>query len=156
LEIMSTDEEIAAFIERYAEALTRSGWPRMMSRVFSCLMASEDGRRTAAELSELLHVGAPAISGGVKALLQSGLVVREREPGQRRDHYRVREDVWFRAVTGNDANLARWQEASEEGARLLGPDTEAGARFDETRRFFAFLRAELPRLMERWHESQGR
>lgn len=153
---MSNDEEIAAFIERYAEALALSGWPRMMSRVFARLMAAEDGRRTAAELSEALDVGAPAISAGVKSLLQSGLVTREREPGERRDYYRVQEDAWYRAVTGNDANLARWQEASEAGARLLGADTAAGKRFDETRRFFEFLRDELPRLMDRWHESQQR
>ena len=44
-----------------------------MARVFACLMVAEDGRRTAAELSSALHVGAPAISGGVKALLQSGV-----------------------------------------------------------------------------------
>lgn len=153
---MPTDQEIADFIERYAEALALSGWPRMMSRVFACLMAAEDGRRTAAELSEMLHVGAPAISGAIKLLLPSGLVTREREIGERRDYYRVREDVWFRAVTGNDANLARWQQASEDGARLLGTDTMAGARFDETRRFFEFLRVELPRLMDRWHESRPR
>jgi DNA-binding transcriptional regulator GbsR (MarR family) len=152
---MTMEEETSAFIERYAEALTVSGWPRMMARVFACLMVAEDGRRTAAELSEILHVGAPAISGAIKLLLPSGLVAREREPGQRRDHYRVQEDAWFRAVTGNDANLARWQEASAEGARLLGTDTAAGARLDETRRFFEFLRAELPQLMEKWHKSQG-
>ena len=151
---MPDADELDAFVERYAEALTLSGWPRMMARVFACLRVAEDGRRTAAELSSALHVGAPAISGGVKALLQSGLVTREREPGDRRDYYRVQEDTWFRAVTGNDANLARWQEASESGARLLGTDTAAGRRFDETRRFFEFLREELPRLMDRWHESQ--
>jgi DNA-binding transcriptional regulator GbsR (MarR family) len=151
---MSDADELAAFIEEYAEALTQSGWPRMMARVFACLMAAEEGRLTAAELSQALHVGAPAISGGIKLLLQSGLVTREREPGDRRDHYRVREDTWFRAVTGNDDNLARWQQASEDGARLLGTDTQAGRRFDETRRFFEFLRSELPRLMDRWHESQ--
>lgn len=153
---MPDAEEVADFIERYAEALALSGWPRMMARVFAYLMAAEDGRSTAAQLSQGLGVGAPAISGGIKALLQAGLVTRERVPGDRRDYYRVQEDTWFRAVTGNDANLARWQDASAAGARLLGTDTEAGRRFEETRRFFEFLRVELPRLMDRWHESQQR
>ncbi|MVA75884.1 MarR family transcriptional regulator [Auraticoccus sp. F435] len=151
---MPDAEELAAFVERYAEALTLAGWPRMMSRVFARLMAAEGGRSTAAELSQALGVGAPAISGGIKPLLQLGLVTREREPGDRRDYYRVQEDAWFRAVAGNDATLARWQEASEAGVRLLGTDTEAGRRFEETRRFFAFLREELPRLMDRWHDAQ--
>lgn len=139
-------------MERYAETLAASGWPRMMSRVFACLMVADDGRLTAAELASRLQVGPSAISGAIKLLQPSGLVIREREPGQRQDYYRVQEDAWYRAVTGNDANLARWQEASAEGARLLGVDSAAGARFDETRRFFEFLRQELPRLMERWHE----
>jgi hypothetical protein len=31
-------------------------------------------------------------------------------------------------------------------------DTPEGARLDETRRFFAFLRSEVPQLLHKWNE----
>jgi DNA-binding transcriptional regulator GbsR (MarR family) len=60
---------------------------RIRARVFSALLLSPDGKQTATELGELLGVGPSAISGGVNYLLRTGMAVREREPGQRRDHY---------------------------------------------------------------------
>ncbi|GAA4236400.1 hypothetical protein FHR32_003157 [Streptosporangium album] len=39
---------------------------------------------------------------------------------------------------------------------MFGLDTPAGARLEETRRFFAFLRDEVPRLMHKWNELNAR
>jgi hypothetical protein len=50
--------------------------------------------------------------------------------------------------------LGRWERALREGAAALGPDSPAGRRLEETREFFAFLREELPALMERWRARQ--
>ena len=151
----SAEQEAAEFIERFATMISNSGWPRMMARVFAALMAAEDGRRTAQELREILQVGAPAISGAIKTLVQLQFIDRQRVPGDRREFYKVREDAWYRATTGNDQTLALWQEAASEGAKVFGKDTGAGRRFSETEEFFAFIRAELPKLMERWHDMHG-
>jgi hypothetical protein len=51
--------------------------------------------------------------------------------------------------------LRRWEEAMAEGAALIGPDRPAAARLEEKREFFAFLREELPALMDRWRERRG-
>ncbi|MCA1190168.1 MULTISPECIES: hypothetical protein [unclassified Saccharopolyspora] len=40
------------------------------------------------------------------------------------------------------------------GVDAVGADTEAGRRLDETCRFFAFLRAELPALVRRWRAQR--
>ncbi len=118
------------------------------------MLAAEDGRRTAAELAETLGVSPAAVSGAVRYLLQVQLISREHEPGERRDHYRASNDTWYDAIARRDAILARWEQDLEEGIKAVGPDTPAGDRLEETRRFYAFLREELTRIMEDWRERR--
>lgn len=47
------------------------------------------------------------------------------------------------------------QAGAAEGTALLGPDSPAGQRLDETRRFFAFLREEIEQSMARWRRLQA-
>jgi predicted transcriptional regulator len=146
------EDAILRFVERFALGLTEAGFPRMPARVFAALLVADSGRRTAVELAELLRVSAAAISGAVRYLIQVGLVSREREPGERRDQYRVHADMWYEAVARRDALLVRWERGLEDGIELIGVDTPAGARLDETRRFFEFMRGEFPRLLARWRK----
>ena len=44
--------------------------------------------------------------------------------------------------------------ALDEGVEAVGSTSPAGLRIAETRDFFAYLAAELPALVERWHESR--
>ena len=74
------------------------------------LLVSDDGRRTATELAEMLKVSPAAVSNAVRYLQQVRLAVREREPGERRDHYRLYNDTWYGAITQRDEMLRRWQE----------------------------------------------
>jgi DNA-binding transcriptional regulator GbsR (MarR family) len=144
------DEAVRRFVERFALNLTEAGMPRMPARVFSAVLVAEDGRRTAAELADQLGVSPAAISGAVRYLTQLRLLSREREPGERVDHYRVSSDTWYEAITRRDEMVARWLQDLAEGVKAVGPDTPAGARLEETRAFFEYLLQEVPRLLERW------
>jgi DNA-binding transcriptional regulator GbsR (MarR family) len=148
------EETIRRFIERFALNLADAGMARMPARVFAAVLVAEDGRQTAAELAELLGVSSAAISGAVRYLLQLRLVSREREPGERVDHYQVSSDTWYEAVTRRDQMVARWEQDLQEGIKAVGPDTPAGARLEETRAFFAFLRDELTQVMARWQQRR--
>jgi predicted transcriptional regulator len=148
------DEAVRRFVEHFAQLLTEAGMPRMASRAFACLLAEDAGRLTAAELAERLQASPAAVSGAVRYLTQAGLTVRGREPGARRDHYRLHDDVWVEMYLHRSALLRRWEQAMAEGAELIGTDRPAGRRIEETREFFAFLREELPALMERWRARQ--
>src|SRR5215204_7683027 len=87
---------VMRFVERCALTLTEAGVPRMPARVFVALLISDDGRLTAAELAEMLGVSPAAVSNAVRYLQQTRLVAREREPGERRDHYRIYSgDTWY-------------------------------------------------------------
>jgi DNA-binding transcriptional regulator GbsR (MarR family) len=143
---------VSAFIERFAGALTEAGFPRMPARVFAGLLATDSGRLTAADLANLLQVSPAAISGAVRYLAQVNLASREREPGSRRDYYRVHDDVWYEAIARRDQVLARWERSLREGIEVLGHATAAGARMAETLAFFEFLQKELPPLLRKWRE----
>lgn len=146
---------IARFVERFALLLTEAGMPRMPARVFASLLAVNDGRRTAAELAEALHVSPAAISGAVRYLNQVGLVVKGREPGERRDHYQVVDSVWYDVYFNRQKMFQLWLGVIADGIDAVGSGTPAGQRLDKTRRFFEFLRHELPALIERWQAEEA-
>jgi predicted transcriptional regulator len=146
----SAPDPLAAYIERFASVLTDSGIPRMPSRVFAALITRDDGRLTSQELSELLDISPAAVSGAVRYLSQVNLVTRERQPGTRRDRYRVLDEVWQDALFERDTMMARWEASLAEGVAVVGPDTPAGQRLTESAQMFRFLRGELSGMLERW------
>lgn len=150
-----TADELARFVERFALLLVESGIPRMPARVFGALLVAEDGKLTAGALGETLQVSPAAVSGAVRYLGQVGLVVRARDPGERRDHYEVSDDLWYEAYANRDKQLEQWANLLGEGAKIVGLESKAGSRLDESRQFFDFMRDELPRLMNRWRAYQA-
>jgi predicted transcriptional regulator len=150
------EQAVGPFIERFASVLVEAGVPPMPARVFSALLVTDSGRLTAAELTELLGASPAAISGAVRYLEQVGMIGRQREPGSRRDVYLLRNDLWYEISLGRDQVLAHWANAARDGAEILGPQTPAGRRLADSHDFFAFLRQELPALLERWraHKAQ--
>ncbi|MBM7171898.1 MarR family transcriptional regulator [Streptomyces sp. G44] len=124
--------------------------PRMPARVFAALLASDSGALTAAELGERLRVSPAAVSGAVRYLAQQHMISREREPGTRRDLFRVHGNQWYEAIGNRDTVIKRWENALREGVAGLGADTPAGRRLAETLAFFEFIEAELAAMMDRW------
>ncbi|NUU24903.1 MAG: MarR family transcriptional regulator [Streptomycetaceae bacterium] len=144
------DGPVEAFVERFAGELVEAGMPRMPSRVFAALLASETGALGSAELAERLRISPAAVSGAVRYLAQVGLTSREREPGSRRERYRVRNDQWHATFSRRDQMLVRFAETMRAGTEAVGPDTPAGQRLAENVMFFMFLHDELAQMMERW------
>ena len=46
--------------------------------------------------------------------------------------------------------IVRWEQDLEQGIKAVGPHTPAGDRLEETRRFFAFYREALSRVLADW------
>ncbi len=115
------------------------------------LLTSDSSRLTAAELGDLLQASPASVSGGVRYLIQVGLVAAEGEPGSRRQHYRMPADVWEDIVQLRDRQFARWAAELRDGVAALGADSPAGARMAETVRYFEFLSAEMAGLLARWN-----
>ncbi|MGW0861202.1 GbsR/MarR family transcriptional regulator [Streptomyces sp. NPDC002611] len=147
-------EAVSRFVESFAAQLVEAGMPRMPARVFAALLASDEGSLTSAELGDQLRISPAAVSGAVRYLAQTHMVSREREPGSRRERYRVHGEQWYEALTNREAVLKRWEGALREGVSSLGPTTPAGRRLSETLAFFEFLEGEVEAMMARWREHR--
>jgi DNA-binding transcriptional regulator GbsR (MarR family) len=145
---------VARFVERFALVLTEAGIPRMPARVFAVLLAIDEGKATAAGLASALHVSPAAISGAVRYLDQVGLIIKARDPGERRDHYEVTDDMWHEAFGNRDKQMQAWIDVLADGVSAVGQGTHAGRRLETSQRFIEFLLKEMVTLMERWRESE--
>jgi DNA-binding transcriptional regulator GbsR (MarR family) len=143
-------EAVSRFVESFAAQLVEAGLSRMPARVFAALLASDSGAMSSAELGEQLRISPAAVSGAVRYLAQVHMLSREREPGSRRERYRVHSDQWYEALTNREAIIKRWEDALREGVASLGAATPAGRRLAETLAFFEFIEKDIAEMMERW------
>ncbi len=151
------DDVLLRFVERFAVVLGEAGLPRMPARVFAYVLADDADRYTAAELAHGLRVSPAAISGAVRWLVRVGLLGKERAPGSRADQYRIYDDdVWYAISMQRVPLLRRWEESVAEGVAALGSDRPGGRRLRETQEFFAFIRTDTPRMLQRWQEHKRR
>lgn len=144
------DEAVQRYAEQFGNVLADSGWPRMSARAFSAILASEDGRLTAAELADRLKASPAAISGAVNYLMQLRLASREREPGSRRDVYVVQDDFWHESMMNRESGLTRWEDILRLMLPATGTGTEANRRVRATIGFIEFIQEEVEGLSERW------
>jgi DNA-binding transcriptional regulator GbsR (MarR family) len=138
-------------VERLGQTMESLGIPRMPARVFAFILADDQATYTAAELARGLDVSPAAISGAVRYLTDTHLVVRERNPAGRGDLFRVRDgDIWGTILTSRLSTLDRIIESVHEAANLLPPGSDGRARVEETRDYFTFIREDARGLDERW------
>ncbi|GAA0945774.1 MarR family transcriptional regulator [Kribbella koreensis] len=145
-----TPAEISQFVERFAGVLTNSGVPTMSARVMARILVSPEGTMTAAELAESLKISQPAVSGAVRQLIQVSFITRERLPGSRKDHYRIRDDVFAAVLERRNNALGEWESSVLSGVDLFGADSVVGRRLAANAEFFAFIRADLAQLIKTW------
>jgi DNA-binding MarR family transcriptional regulator len=149
-------QETSQFVERFAGVLANSGVPTMSARVMGAMLVSPTGTMTAAELAESLKISQPAVSGAVRQLLQVSFISRERLPGSRKDHYRIREDVFAAILERRNQMLGEWESTSRSGAELFGPDTTVGRRLTEAADFFAFIHEDMDLMIKGWRAEHPR
>lgn len=147
---------VAAYIERFGDVLTDAGMPRLASRIFAALLADDDGRMTAAELTEALQVSPAAVSGAVRYLTHVGIIGKERERGSRRDVYVVQDEAWHDAVMNRDRVMDAILRSMSQGVEAVGgAGTPAGRRLQLSLDFIEFLTAKLGDLQGEWAERRA-
>jgi DNA-binding transcriptional regulator GbsR (MarR family) len=138
-------------VERLGQTLESVGIPRMPARVFAFVLADDQAIYTAAELASGLGVSPAAISGAVRYLTDTHLIVRERNPAGRGDLFRVRDgDIWGTIQAARRPLLDRIVEQVQEAIDLLPPGSAGRTRVEETRDYFTFLREDLRGIAQRW------
>ncbi|WP_345506712.1 GbsR/MarR family transcriptional regulator [Terrabacter aeriphilus] len=150
------EQAVSSYVERLGDTLTDAGMPRLASRVFAQLLADDDGRMTAAELTDRLEVSPAAISGAVRYLTQTALIGKERTRGSRRDVYVVQADAWHGAMLSRDRVLAQLEAGMRSGVDAVGGTaTPAGRRLQLSVAFLEFLAERLGALEDEWSERRS-
>ena len=136
-----SDPETDTFVERMARVIAMEGFPHIGGRIFGLLLVS-DGDLCLDEIAARLAVSKGSISSDARRLEQRGLLECVRKPGDRRDYYRVAEDLFASTM---EMRLARWQafqEAVHDGRPCLrGRSAQVRRRFDELEAAFAAARS---------------
>jgi DNA-binding transcriptional regulator GbsR (MarR family) len=146
--------ELQDAAERLALMLTSHGLQRMTARVLATLLFTERPSITMAELADDLQASAGSISGSLKMLTSVGLAERVPAPASRRDHFRLRDDAWAVLFTSKNETMAAMQAAADAGIAVTDDDSPARRRLSEMRDFYAFLRSEIPAVLDRWHHQR--
>ncbi len=139
-----------AMEEEIIELAVRSGMPRMTARVHVDLLLSEDGRRTAAELTSRLKVSPASVSVAVNFLVQQGYVRRERDPQRRRDVYVVDDEVWYHSVMISTRQTLESAQAALAATETVGLDRPVGQRLARAGAFLERVTLDLMESADRW------
>lgn len=152
---MTSDEQLHRAVERIGMTLETLGMPRMAARVFAYVLAEDSDRYTARELADGLRASPAAISGAVRALVDSRLLIRERQPGARGDIFRVvDDDVWATIVEARLPLIEHLLRAVDEAVSMLDEGTLGRARLEQTRDFFEFSKRDMAGMLDRWAAYQ--
>ncbi len=135
-----------------AAELAAEGFPRLPAQVLMALMVSPTGTMTAAELSAGLGVSPAAVSGAIRYLGVLGFVRVAVVPGTRRHVYSLPAVPWYASTLVQD-RYSSLLALLDDGLRDLEPGAVRD-RLAEMADFFRFLRAEMPRLWERWRAGR--
>ena len=150
------EQAVSAYVERFGNTLTEAGMPRLASRVFAQLLADDDGRMTAAELTGSLDVSPAAISGAVRYLTQVSLIGKERERGSRRDVYVVHTDAWHEAILRRDHLLGKLASGMQAGVDAVGGTrTSPGQRLRLSIEFLDFVAESMAVMSTEWEQRKA-
>ncbi|RKR91950.1 MarR family protein [Micromonospora pisi] len=136
--------------EEIIELAVRTGLPRMTARVHVDLLLSEDGRRTAAELTRRLKVSPASVSVAVNYLVQHGYVRRERDPQRRRDVYVVDDEAWYHSVVIGTRHTLESAQAAMAAAETSGTDSPVGQRLARAGTFLERVSLDMLESADRW------
>lgn len=130
------------FVQQFAALMVQTGLPRMAARVLACLVTTDSGALTAAELVQHLWVSPASVSKAIGYLQGLSLIRRERDP-RRRERYIIDDDVWLQTWITSSRTNAMWADAAQQGASIYGAGTPAGARLSHMGQFFARLSEDM-------------
>jgi DNA-binding MarR family transcriptional regulator len=151
-----TSDARAEFIEDAGMFFERLGLSRTAGRVVGWLLISPDGTADAPELCADLAVAKSSMSVALRQLTTAGLVQRYRPPRQRRDRYRVAEDVFGQAFRAKMAEFDAFHALVAQGLRVVGDNTDASARLTLMADMYGFMAREFPKLLDRWERNHTR
>ena len=142
------------FVEEAGLFYERLGLSPTAGRVIGHLLVSADDGADAPDLCEHLAVAKSSVSVALRQLDRAGMVERFRRRGERRDRYRLTEDVFGRAFRAKMAEFDAFQELAAHGLAAVGEDPYRRKRLENMRDMYAFMAERFPALLDEWEASR--
>ncbi|MBP8250919.1 MAG: MarR family transcriptional regulator [Herpetosiphon sp.] len=148
-------EQAMHYVERVAFLYEAAGMPRMAGRILGWLLICDPPAQNAADLAHVLQASKGSISSMTRLLLQFRLIDRVSIPGDRRDYFILRTDLWFDLVWQKLHGMNIFRQLADDGLALLrNAPAETQQRLEEIRKIYAFFERELPLLLEKWEQER--
>jgi DNA-binding transcriptional regulator GbsR (MarR family) len=155
-----TGEQLQAekqhFVEEVALIFEEIGLTRMAGRILGWLLISNPPYQSAEELAEALQASKGSISTMTRLLIQIDLIERIGLPGDRRDYFRMKPDVWAQLLRARMNQITDLHQLAEEGLELLEAEpVELRQRIQDMHDLYSYVETELPVLIQRWEQERA-
>lgn len=143
------------FVEEVALVFEDIGQPRMAGRILGWLLISNPPYQSADELVEALQASRSSISAMTRLLIEQDLIEKIGLPGDRRDYFRMKPDVWAQLLQARLSQVTFLHQLTERGLTLLEDDSSGlRQRLQDMHDLYSYLELEIPALIERWEEER--
>ena len=143
------------FIEQIAVLLEADGLPRVAGRIFGTLLVSAEPR-SLDDLASQLGVSKASISINVRLLEEKGTVERVSRQADRRDYYRMSDDILERTLEQRIARWRRFHDAiagARQSCRIREP--VVSSRLEAMDHVYQHMLAATTRALEEWRAGRG-
>ena len=137
------------YAEEAAVVLAGMGLPLATGKLLGWLLICDPPAQSGAEMAAALGLSKGSVSAGIRILEGSGLARRVAMPGRRGTFYEMTPDAIMRAA--GSEKFTYFRQLMDRGLEVVGGEDAPGAeRLRLNRDFYAFLEAEVPKLIERF------
>ncbi len=141
------------FSEQMGVVGEQIGMPPMVARVLGWLLICDPAQQSLGQIATELGVSRASVSIATRLLEAPGWIRRTPAPGQRGYFFEVAPGAFEQIPAADLFSLLR--RTLEQGLEMLPePDGDRGDRLREARDFYAYVEAEIPRLIDRYRESR--
>lgn len=149
-----TDGE-KSFIEETGIVFEQTGLTRMSGRMFGWLLISDPPYQSASELAEVLMASKGSISTTVRLLIQMEIVERYVIPGERHDHFRLKEDALLMVIRhGLEDEVKMFRSLAERGLKLMEKEPPARKQWlEEMHNRYAYLEEAVKSLVNEYNKK---
>jgi DNA-binding transcriptional regulator GbsR (MarR family) len=154
IEIKDTEKN---YIEEIGLFFEKRGLPRMAGRMLGWLLIADPPYQSPTDIAEVLMASKGSVSSTIRLLTQTGMIERYIIPGERHDHFRLREDTLQGMVNhGPEDEWRMLRQLAERGLELMQNEPTLRRQFlEQMRDHFVFLEKEFPALIERYEKQKA-
>ncbi len=143
-------------IEEFGIVLEHAGFPRMAGKIFGYLLTANVPDVSTDELKTKLNASRGSISTMTRILIQYGLIDRVGKPGQRKDYFRIRSDVWSQVLKARMTQIVELHRVVEHTLQSVSPrESLPYGRLIEMHDLYEFFQSEFQKLLDRWEQHKN-